>query len=424
MQEQEPILLEEVREKERPVKLEINFLKNPFFVLSRKQLRELLKKTIEMKKSQVGYEDEHESWWVNPSAILGYAGPFDKKVFIMVQQLIIERGLPLEDPLIRLGSLRNICQYMKLADSGENKRLIKEALMRIAGAEIYTENTFYLRRDRRFWQASGSVGGYFHIWDVFWKGDRLPDGKRAECLYLYLNPPFILSLNAFYIKPIDFQYYEELESPLAQRLYEILGLRFYGLKDSPYVKYRYSKLCQYLPLTRQAYLSLAKQQLASAHAKLKKTGFLAKVEWQEIDERDWWILYHPGCRAQAEIAKAKEHIPIPEPEPIFEAKAQSGSEKEIFEVQALVQDILEIMGDEQSRPFYIKVAKIVPTDLIYRCLSEVKDEWHRGSIRTTKGAVFTDKIKRYCEERGIDLGLHAKNLNPAKRQSHQGIKQN
>jgi len=72
--------------------------------------------------------------------------------------------------------------------------------------------------------------------------------------------------------------------------------------------------------------------------------------------------------------------------------------------------MLELLGDERSRPFYLKLARRAVDhprllDLVYRCLSEVKEEWREGLIRTSKGAVFVDKLKRYCKERGIDLGL-------------------
>jgi hypothetical protein len=72
-------------------------------------------------------------------------------------------------------------------------------------------------------------------------------------------------------------------------------------------------------------------------------------------------------------------------------------------VTPLVHDILAVVGDKHSRAFYIKVARVLDPDLIYRALSEVKEEERLGMIRTTKGAVFTDKIKRWAAERGIQL---------------------
>ncbi|MGB9861274.1 MAG: hypothetical protein ACPLRP_02970 [Candidatus Bipolaricaulaceae bacterium] len=37
----------------------------------------------------------------------------------------------------------------------------------------------------------------------------------------------------------------------------------------------------------------------------------------------------------------------------------------------------------------------------YRVLSEVKDDFRRGRVRKNKGAAFTDRLKRFCLDRGI-----------------------
>lgn len=391
-------------------RLEVNFLKYPFFVLTRKPMRRMLRDTIDDRASQVGFADDEtgQAWWVNPSAVYGYPGPFDKKVFVTVQQLVIEQGLPRQQQLLPVGSLRELCKRMRLSESGKNKKLVKEALLRIAGAEIYTQNTFYLRDQADYWTESRQVGGHFHIWDVFWKGERLPTGTTAECIYLYLNPPFVLSLNAFYLKPIDFDYYWGLQSPVAQRLYELLGLRFYGLRHSPYAKYRYSELCTMLPLGRQRYLSKAKQNLDGAHRELASTGFLAAVEWHPIaGERDWTMLYYPGERAQAEIALARAKS---ERAAIAQRASADYTDEEIAMADALAEQILGVTGDEHSRGFYTRIARRAMRDgrlynVVDRVLGEVKEDALDGRIRTTKGAVFTDRLKRHCAERGIDLGL-------------------
>jgi len=72
-------------------------------------------------------------------------------------------------------------------------------------------------------------------------------------------------------------------------------------------------------------------------------------------------------------------------------------------VQLIVRDILEVLGDEHSRGFYTKVARVLDPELIYRALAEVKEEEQIGTIQTTKGAVFTDKIKRWAAEQEIQL---------------------
>ena len=84
-------------------------------------------------------------------------------------------------------------------------------------------------------------------------------------------------------------------TPLAQRLYEVTGIKFYGLQDCEYVAFDYLELCQILPLKPQKYLSKAKTVLEPAHRLLKETGWLARVDWQvrgkRSEPRGWRLRY-------------------------------------------------------------------------------------------------------------------------------------
>ena len=417
---------------ENLVKLEVNLLKQPFFVLSTKQLPEISRKALRERRPQIGYEevegDVKRVWWVSPHLELGYCGPFDKKVFMLVQQLLWEQGPPFPR-YFRLGSLYQLCRRLRLRDAGPNKQLIKEALVRISGNRIYSENTFYLKGEREYWRG-GSPGkereqarigeglwGSFTLWQVYGRGQQLPNGERADTFFLELNLPFLSSLASFYVKPIDFEYYESLRNPVAQRLYELLGVKFYGLKDSPYVRVPYTKLCRLLPLTPQRHRSRARQQLEAAHDKLVETGYLADVEWEEpewvseaeplprrileeLEEHPWELVYRPGPRARRELQQARPALGD-----VLDEDAQIA-----FESEGLKAELLAVLEDRHSEPFYTRLARRAVEEprlreLIFRCLGEVKEEALEGRIRTSKGAAFVDKLKRYCEEWGIDLGL-------------------
>jgi len=302
---------------------------------------------------------------------------------------------------------------------GADYKKIKEALERIVATTVKSVGTFYAKA-RKKW-----IDDVFHLYDrVIFKGEQLPDGTTAETNYLFLSSWYLESINSRYVRPLDYDYYKKLESNISQRLYELLGVKFYGiiLQGLSYLCYKYSTLCQLLPLTHQKYFSKARQILQPAHQELKRTGFLAKVEWEvDPEEDDWFIYYYPGPRAKEEIERYQIRgesllpegyatyeeqlpqlaLPLPEISSSEEADAEAASQK------ALVKDILEVLGDEESRAFYEKIAKLCPFDLIYRVLGEVKEEYQMGRIRSTKGALFTDKIKRYCKERGIDLGLRS-----------------
>ena len=147
-----------------------------------------------------------------------------------------------------------------------------------------------------------------------------------------------------------------------------------------------------------------------AHRELVETGFLSDANWSDTDhgEEDWLITYIPGTRAHEELERFGP--------PLFEGSlAESGQPKlplgvdreREAEVEALVSMILEVTGDARNKPFYSRVARLCPPELIYRTLSEVKDAARLKQIRTTKGAYFTDIIKRHCKTRGVDLGLKA-----------------
>jgi len=89
-------------------------------------------------------------------------------------------------------------------------------------------------------------------------------------------------------------------------------------------------------------------------------------------------------------------------------KNQEEDEDLKIRIRLTVQDMLDTLQDQKSKPFYTLVARKVlqahgDPQLIHRALSEVRAEAMMGNIRKSKGAYFTDLIKRYCEQNGIEL---------------------
>jgi hypothetical protein len=80
------------------------------------------------------------------------------------------------------------------------------------------------------------------------------------------------------------------------------------------------------------------------------------------------------------------------------------------DVMGIVKEIILVTEDPSSEAFFIKIARKavrVPRlyDVIFTCLSEIKLEAREGRILKNKGAAFTDKLKRQCDEHHIDLAL-------------------
>jgi hypothetical protein len=284
------------------IKSEVNFLTFPFFALSTKGLK---KKTKTEYREVIKRGDERLEilWNVSANMEYGYPGPFDREVHKTIEQIIseiLQKDGKITNP-IALGSLYQICKRMGNDKFGGSQyRKIKDALERIKTTSVKSKGAFY-NKGRKEW-----VEDIFGLYDrIVFKGKTLPNGEIADTNYLFLGSWYIESINAFYVKPLDYKYLRSLNSLVASRLYEILGVRFYGLqrRNQPHIWFNYQILCQLLPIEPQKYFSMAKQKLQLAHEELIRTHFLSKVEWQQKSTTEWVIYYYPGKRAKEELKK-------------------------------------------------------------------------------------------------------------------------
>jgi len=293
------------KEKQLPdvIRSEVNLLVLPFFSLwskDNKQRTETEYKTI-VKRQNKRLE---VSWTVTSNSKYGYPGPFDRSVHKAIEQIISELPTPIQNP-IQIGSIYSLIERIGLkTKGGQIYKKVKEALQRITLTGIISKGIFYDKQEEQW------VEDTFHLYErVIFKGKKLLDGDIADSNYIYLNSWYLDNINARYVKPIDWVYYKSLKTPIAQRLYEILSVKFYGViaRGNKCISYKYSTLCDLLPVTRQHYLSLAMRVMEPAHEKLKKTKFLENYEWEEISSdnsgSDWIIRYYPGKRAKEEISR-------------------------------------------------------------------------------------------------------------------------
>lgn len=351
------------------IRSEVNLITFPFFALWDKDVTE--KTETEYKTSITrGTQRLEVSWTVIPSPKYGHPGPFDREVHKAIEQIISELPLPIQNP-IPIGSLYNLCKRMGIRNYGGSQyRKIMESLKRIAATTVESKGTFY-SKEKEEW-----IEDIFHPYErIVLKGKKLPNGKIADTNYLFLNDWYIDNINAHYVKPIDWKYCRSLETPIAQRLYELLGIKFYGLikKGGSSVSYRYSTLCGLLPVARQKYLSKAKMILDPAHKKLEETGFIAKWEWEKVPhkdeqkENDWLIKYYPGKRAEEEIKRFSTRDQL-------ELELLPYNQKEVNENEAeLSIDELDIINQLINRGMTRTIAmKLVNTHSISRLRRQIE----------------------------------------------------
>ena len=252
---------------------------------------------------------------------------------------------------------------------GAEYKKIKKALERIRATTIKSVGTFYAKEGKQW------VDDNFSLYDrIVFKGKELPENEIADDNYLFLGSWYLQNLNCFYIKPVDYDYLQTLKSKIASRLYEILGVKFYGLRNKrkKFICYRYSKLCQLLPVTPHEYISLAKQQLDPGNNELKDTGFISKYDWCENGNRDWLIYYWSGERAKEEMKRAKiksinnrtgEYLPGPKEEVIKYSQDLSACNAQAEQI-TLINQLVKI-----------NVSKVTAENLIKNNDQEIIKKW-------------------------------------------------
>jgi hypothetical protein len=285
-------------------------------------------------------------------------------------------------------SVHELAEILQMSWGGRSFQLIEEWLDRLKKIPIDWINSYY-QKD------TGVIENILHSFTVL---SDLVIYKRSEggqvtsgLSSFRFHERILRNLLANHTKPVNLTVLLGFKKEISILLYRHLDLVM--ADKTRYERKSANLIIEDLQLDgeRYAYPSRRKQVLEPALAELKgvelSTGILteAKLEWT-ADESDWKGIFEK---------RPLEKLPSRGSPPVI-------SESEI---RALVEAMVEALEDEHSRPFYAKVARVCPSQVIYRILSEVKDEWLQGRVRRSKGALFTDKIKRYCQERGIDLGL-------------------
>ncbi|MBC7344212.1 MAG: hypothetical protein H5U03_02075 [Clostridia bacterium] len=88
-------------------------------------------------------------------------------------------------------------------------------------------------------------------------------------------------------------------------------------------------------------------------------------------------------------------------------EAYERAESEAY-IRSFASYLTKELEDPGSYAFYERLARfargnVTLEDLIYRVLSEIKDDFRRGRVKKSKGAAFTDRLKRVCLERGLSF---------------------
>ena len=325
------------------VRSEINFLRLPFFSLSRdsKNKEEMIYEFTEVRDGKrVTF-----SLSIIPSVRYGRPTPFDKRVARAVDVLVDEAYVqnsfemvnPIEFSIYRIAELMGFSPRKKR--SGWLFEDIRTSLRRITATTMESKGSFYLK-DKEIW-----VEDILHLYErVRFKGMKMLDGTIAETNYIWLNEFYISNINARHVQPLDYQFLRSLKNDIAAREYEVLVPKFFGLdRRLAYYQVDYQNFCKTLPITPQRYYSDTKRQFRKAHEELGSGAFLSKVGYvlHKGSKEVKTLRFYLGKRARAEqngelLKRAKflhveEQLLLP----------LSGKETETIELKGLAKELHE-----------------------------------------------------------------------------------
>lgn len=239
-------------------------------------------------------------WEVNHNSKYGQPGPLAYKLDTLIINRRIEEAIRPISKTIRLGGLKEISRELGLAETGGNTNQIKKSLYQNALSGITAKIRFKANDGRE-----QELEAVFTRYSVILTGEKLPDGRKADAVYIVLNDVYMQVINGAMTRPLDYDYIKEL-SPAPQRFYELLSFKMYAaiLNDRDRAKLLYSEFCRYAPLTRHVRWELVRKQLAKIHAPHKKSGYIGRIDCQAITDGegkpDWVLNYQPGPKARAE----------------------------------------------------------------------------------------------------------------------------
>ena len=200
---------------------------------------------------------------------------------------------------IRLESLREISKELNLRRGDTHD--VKKALYQNAGTHIIAK-LHYKATDG----TEKLLEAAFHRYDVVFTGGRLPDGTKADTVYLILSEPYWEVLNNAPTRPLDYDYLKLLP-PTAQRFYEIVSYKIFAAIKFKHARAKlpYSEYCTFSAQQRHYDFDHVKKQMYKVHKPHLTSGYIEKIAYEattdENGKPDWLMCYIAGPKAHAEF---------------------------------------------------------------------------------------------------------------------------
>lgn len=330
-------------------------------------------------------------WRILPDAHYKYPRNFDDVVRGAVQKLLTDGAVM--PRLYEIGGPEPICKVLGLSSKSEDtKQRVRDSLNRWAATTIQT-NAFTLNKEGNVWTPTGP-GGTFSLWNLYWKNDPLPgnDLKYAKGWTLEFSHGFQQGYGSPLAQPRDFSYWLSMKKkPLKRRLYELSGLGFNNLGDSPGALFDVQDLCGRAPIILQSQLGKMQSVFKDSFDEFIQDEWFSKdgIEWRNSDQKHynpkhpWQLKINLGKRAQREQKITREHF--------IHTKQIEGKTNAAKEMR-VARSIERELGGENNMGSYRIYARLLrsqelPFDFFREVVAEGKARQQAGKLESGKDAL-------------------------------------
>jgi type II secretory pathway predicted ATPase ExeA len=273
----------------------------PLFMLDYGHKRSVYELRYETRLSGPGL-DALLVWQVSADPLYGYPDAFDRRVFKFIEYLAAQCDRPIKNP-VRF-SLRRVLDLLGLAPFPSHFARVRSSIRRISALNIQSQMQF------ESGERTGKTIHTFHLYNTVSSRDAAANGEiQQDEQWIAFSAWYLQNLNQNLYPSFDPVYFREIRNPIANRLYELLTVKFRQVFQEQLSGWRvaFSSLCKILPIEPSG---SPQNQMETAHDPLISTGFLSHAAWEEI-EKNWMILYVPGPRARAmyEALQEEERYP-------------------------------------------------------------------------------------------------------------------
>jgi len=187
-------------------------------------------------------------------------------------------------------NISDIAELLKINRSGDSYQRVKHSIMQIKATTINFEGKMIIENKTR--KYSNKIFSIFDAAAFF--GDRDEEGNVVEKSYVIFNDIIVNNMNARYNMYVEYDNYQKLDTSIAKALYLRLYKPLWAVDQKKGVNYyrkEYNKLCEWLLLKPQKYISYIKRQLERHLELLVRNHIISAYDIKKSKNNKTYIIY-------------------------------------------------------------------------------------------------------------------------------------